>query len=65
MDYRSYYLDFECGVFVYNNPVVNDIVRDFEDTFVVSQLIDIADVKKISIFRRILRACLKLFAPLM
>ncbi len=65
MDYRSYYLDFECGVFVYNNPVVKDIVRDFEDTFAVSQLIDIADVKKISIFRRILRACLKLFAPLM
>ena len=65
MDYRSYYLDFECGVFVYNMEMIRDIVIDFEETFEQSQLIDMSDVKKVSFFRRIVRAVLRLFAPLM
>ena len=65
MDYRSYYLDFECGVFIYNMNMLQDVISDFEETFRASQLIDVGDLQKISVFRRIIRAILKLFAPLM
>lgn len=30
LDYRSLYLHFECGAFIYNNQVVRDIEKDFE-----------------------------------
>ena len=32
LDYRSLYLHFECGVFMYNNPAVRDVERDFQNT---------------------------------
>ena len=32
LDYRSLYLHFECGVFIYNNPVVREIESDFLKT---------------------------------
>ena len=32
LDYRSLYLHFECGTFIYNNQVVRDIEKDFQDT---------------------------------
>lgn len=32
LDYRSLYLHFECGVFIYRNPVVRDIEKDFQET---------------------------------
>lgn len=32
LDYRSLYLHFECGVFIYNNPVVREIEQDFQET---------------------------------
>ena len=32
MDFRSQYLNFECGVYIYENPVVKDIRYDFDET---------------------------------
>lgn len=32
LDYRSLYLHFECGIFVYDNPVVHKIEKDFQET---------------------------------
>lgn len=65
MDYRSYFLDFECGVFVYNMKMIEDVVADFDNTFKESQLIDMDEIQKVSFFRRLVRAVLRLFAPLM
>ena len=65
VDNGDYYLDFECGVFIYNMNMLQDVISDFEETFRASQLIDVGDLQKISVFRRIIRAILKLFAPLM
>ena len=32
MDFRSQYLNFECGVYIYENPVVEQIKKDFDET---------------------------------
>ncbi len=65
MDYRSYYLNFECGVLLYENKIIRDIRRDFDETFDQSQLIDLPDCVKIPLYKVISRAVLKLLAPLM
>ena len=44
LDYRSLYLHFECGVFVYNNPVVRDVEKDFQETLKKCHRISVADV---------------------
>lgn len=40
MDFRSFYLNFECGLYVYNHqPVLEAILQDFEESFAKSQQI--------------------------
>ena len=46
LDYRSLYHHFECGTFIYNNPVVWEIERDFQNTLKTSQKITMLDVKE-------------------
>lgn len=65
LDYRSLYLHFECGVFIYNNPVVWDIEKDFQETLKKCHRISIADLKKTGAFMRICGRVLRLIAPLM
>lgn len=64
-DYRSLYLHFECGVWMYQTPCIQDIKKDFIDTIHNSKQITLGDCKNISIFRRMFRAVLRLFAPMM
>ncbi|MDD6024138.1 MAG: cardiolipin synthase [Oscillospiraceae bacterium] len=64
LDFRSLYLHFENGVFMYRTDCISDIYRDFEETFRKSRLITLEDCKT-NIFRRLLRSLLRLFAPLM
>ena len=65
LDYRSLYLHFECGVWVYNNDTVFNVKKDFEETLTLCREITLKDCKKISGIRRFLRAILRVFAPLM
>ncbi|MBU3875532.1 cardiolipin synthase [Faecalicatena sp. AGMB00832] len=65
LDYRSLYLHFECGVFIYNNPVVREIEADFQKTLKQCQRISVSDLKKISPFMAICGRVLRLIAPLM
>lgn len=65
MDYRSFYFHFECGVAFYKNRVVRSVKEDFIHTLNSSREITYAAAKKISLFERILRSVLRLFAPLM
>lgn len=65
LDYRSLYLHFECGVFIYNNPVVRDIEADFQKTLKLCQRISVTDLKKIGLFTAICGRVLRLIAPLM
>ncbi len=64
-DFRSFYLHFECGSVLYECSVIKDIVKDFEKTVNVSQLITIDDCEKRSLFKRAAGAILNMFAPLL
>ncbi len=65
LDYRSLYLHFECGVFIYNNPVVWDIERDFQETLKKCRRISVSDLRKTSLPMRLCGRVLRLIAPLM
>lgn len=64
-DYRSFYLHFECGVWMYKSKAVGQVYSDFVDSMEKSQEITIDDCKKIKWYKKILSAILKIFAPLM
>lgn len=65
MDYRSMFLHFEDGVLLYDTPSVLDIKEDFLATQAVSQEITLEQCRGAALPRRILRALLRIFAPLM
>ena len=64
MDFRSLYLHYECACLMYNNPVVDDISADFEQTFTESAEISMRDYKNINIFERFIGKVLRIIAPL-
>lgn len=65
MDYRSYYLHYECGVWMYRTSCLKDIRRDFEETFAVSHEVTLEECRDISIIRRFIRAFLNIVSPVM
>lgn len=65
MDYRSLYLHFECGTWLYKTSTVLDIKADFEQILAVSQQVTLEECKRTKLTTRLLRSILRLFAPLM
>lgn len=65
LDYRSLYLHFENGVFLYQTDCVSSINQDFAQTFDVSHRISLEECKATSLPVRLLRSVLRLLAPLM
>lgn len=65
MDYRSMFLHFENGVWVCGGHTVLDVKRDFLTTLEKCQEITLAQCRERSVLRRLLRAVLRVFAPLM
>lgn len=65
LDYRSLYLHFECGVWMYKTKSVGQVKSSTLKAFEVSEKITLERVRGISKIRRILRKILKIFAPLM
>ena len=65
MDYRSMFLHFEAGVWLCHDPTVLDIKADFLGTLERSQRITLECCRSRSLPRRLLRAFLRVFAPLM
>lgn len=65
LDYRSLYLHFECGVFIYNNSVVDKIERDFQKTLAKCHKVSLLEAKEQSLFTKIMGQLLRLVAPLM
>ena len=63
-DYRSLYLHFENGVYLYNTSTVMDIKHDILETIEKSEQICEGYLKQ-GLFRDLLRAIFGLFAPLM
>lgn len=64
MDYRSYYLNYECGVLIGNDKCIKDIKKDYINCLKVSHEITIDDVNNVNIFVRLARALMKLISPL-
>ncbi len=64
-DFRSLYHNYEGGAYIYDNPVIFDIKKDFEATMDKSALFTENHYKKLNIFYRFVARVLKLFAPLM
>lgn len=65
LDYRSLYLHFENGVFLYGYDAVQDIRQDFIDTFEVSKEVTDGYRGERSLVLRGSRCILRLFAPLL
>ncbi|MDU1314722.1 MAG: cardiolipin synthase [Clostridium septicum] len=65
MDYRSLYLHFECGVWLYKTKSVFEIKEDFLNTLKVCQRITLEDCNKVKWSNRFIRSILRVFAPLM
>lgn len=65
LDYRSLYLHFECGVFIYHNPVVYAIEKDFQETLDKCHKVTLTEVRNRSLFTKVYGQVLRLVAPLM
>lgn len=65
MDYRSYYLHYECGVWFYKSKVVMDVKQDYLDTLEKSHQVTLEECKAVKLPVRIMRAFLNLFSPMM
>lgn len=65
MDYRSFYLHFECGVAFYGSSVVHQVREDMARTLEVSREISLKEVYATPLHNRLIRSLLRLFAPLM
>lgn len=65
MDYRSFIMHFECGVWMCDNKTVYDIKEHFNTLLLQCEEMTIKKMKKSSLFVRIKRAILHLFAPFM
>lgn len=65
LDYRSLYLHYECGVLIYDNPVVERIEKDFQDTLEKCHKVSLAEVAGRPLAMKLVGQVLQLFAPLM
>lgn len=65
LDYRSLYLHFECGVWLYQTDSIQDIKKDIKDTLDQCKKITKKETKKIDGLRRLKRAVLRVIAPLL
>lgn len=65
LDFRSLYLHFECGAFMYKCKAIHDIKKDFTYTFSECNEVTQEFVKNRNIFVRGFQVMLRLFAPLM
>jgi cardiolipin synthase len=64
MDYRSFFLDFENGVWICGAPVLQDIKSDMRDLFAVSEEIKLEEWTKRPKYKKIVQDILRIFAPL-
>lgn len=63
MDYRSLYLHFECGTYLYRTPALQALKTDVLDTLARSREVSLADCRR-HFWSRMLDAVLRIAAPL-
>lgn len=62
MDYRSFELDYECGVMVYSVPMIESLLEDMDMIVDRSHLVTAEEWAKRSVLRRVFEPLLRLFA---
>ncbi len=65
LDYRSLYLHFECGVWMYNTDSVQQVKMSTLEALKLSKQVTLKDIKSIPKTKKIIRSVLRIFAPLM
>lgn len=65
MDFRSYYTNYECGIWMYDPSCIPAIEDDFETIFSQSQLVTEETIAKTNWFIRQYRMVLRIFSPLL
>ncbi len=65
MDYRSFHLHFESGIWIAGAPVLKDIKQDFLNTFAISEQINYEAWKTNPWYLKPVQTILRLFSPLM
>lgn len=64
-DFRSFYLNYECGIWMYNTKEELNIKQDFEETLKQCEQIELKVWKKRKLDIRIIEALLRLISPLL
>ncbi|MBR3644974.1 MAG: cardiolipin synthase [Lachnospiraceae bacterium] len=65
LDYRSFYLHFECGTLIFNNPAIKDMQTDFRKVIGQSKLVTMMECRNRSLAYKISGKLLRLIAPLL
>ena len=65
LDYRSLYLHFENGIWIYKNAVIEDILQDFLETLHYCDPISVEFCKNRNVVIRAFQSILRLFAPML
>ena len=64
LDYRSFYLHYENGIWIYNEEFLQEVRKDFDETFRVSREITYEEWKNRPIKRQVMQHFLKVFSTL-
>ena len=64
LDYRSLYLHFECGVYMKDTDVIDDVRKDIEEAISKSQKVELKETET-GWIKGLWHAVLRLFAPMM
>ena len=65
LDYRSLYLHFECGVWMFNCGTIYEIKDDFVRTLEVCDEVTLEEIEKTSSVKKFGQSILRLVAPLL
>jgi len=64
MDFRSFYLHFECGAIIYSKQIANEMTKDYLETVLISKLIT-ENMTKTGIVSKLIQAIMRIFAPML
>ena len=65
LDFRSFYLNYEVGIWLANCPAIADISADYKNTLLACQEIKLSDYQSQPFSSRIIGRILRIFGPLM
>lgn len=65
LDYRSFYHHFECGAYFYDNSVVAEAEKDFQETLLLCREVTMDYYRKIPLYQKLVGRVSRFIAPLL